>query len=110
MSFSEITDSQFEQELIADQTVLAYFWAEWCGPCRLMSPAIAALDQDYPDHFKILKLAVDASPETVKLYKVEGVPAIRLFQQGKLVLSHEGAIPKPKLLELLKDYLPATSS
>ncbi|MFM8296414.1 MAG: thioredoxin family protein [Microcystaceae cyanobacterium] len=110
MSFQEITDSQFEQELTSDQPVLAYFWAQWCGPCRLMSPAIASLDQDYPNHFKILKLSVDSSPETVQQYKIEGVPAIRLFQQGQLVLSHEGAIPKLKLLELLKDYLPETAS
>ena len=99
----EINDSQFETEIAdPDKTVLAYFWAGWCGPCRLVSPSISWLAENYSDRLKVLKLEVDASPESVAKYKVEGVPALRIFKQGEMVSSHEGAIGKAKLIEFIE--------
>ena len=100
----EIKDEQFDQEVFSsDEPVLAYFWASWCGPCRLVSPAIKWVAEKYGDRLKVVKLEVDPD-ETVKLnqksvakYKVEGVPALRLFKNKELVKSHEGAITKQKL-------------
>ncbi len=98
-SVLEITDSQFADEVLAArQPVLAYFWASWCGPCRLVSPSVAWAAQTYGDRLKVVKLEVDPNPETVKAYKVEGVPALRLFDaEGAIAWSYEGAIAKPQL-------------
>ena len=99
----EIADSQLENEFIhQNNLVLAYFWANWCGPCRLVSPSINWIAENYADRLKVVKLEVDANPQTVATYKVEGVPALRLFNQGELVSSHEGAIGKDKLKEFIE--------
>lgn len=97
-SVIEITDEQFDSEVFnSDKPVLAYFWAGWCGPCRLVSPAITWVAQTYGDRLKVVKLEVDPNPESVAKYKVEGVPALRLFKNKELVKSHEGAIGKQQL-------------
>lgn len=102
----EISDSQFKNEINdQDKTVLAYFWASWCGPCRLVSPSINWAAENYSDHLKVVKLEVDASPETVAQLKVEGVPALRIFKQGELINSYEGAIGKEKLKEFIEEVI-----
>lgn len=103
----EINDSQFQSEVIKDQDkpVLAYFWASWCGPCRLVSPSINSLAEFYGDRLKIVKLEVDQSPESVKLCKVEGVPALRLFKGEEIITSSEGAITKQKIQTLLEPHI-----
>ncbi|MCF4966129.1 thioredoxin family protein [Nostoc sp. CMAA1605] len=101
-----ITDAEFETEVLqAEQPVLVYFWASWCGPCKLMSPVINVAATDYGDRLKVVKLEVDPNPITVKEYQVEGVPALRLLQGGQLLASTEGVISKDKLLHLLDTYL-----
>ncbi|MGK7933173.1 MAG: thioredoxin family protein [Microcystaceae cyanobacterium] len=105
-SVIEITDSEFEQEANSpDKAILVYFWAGWCGPCRLVSPSIAWAAQEYSDRLKVLKLEVDPNPDTVKTYKVEGVPALRLLKNDQIVASHEGAITKPQLKAFLDGNL-----
>ncbi len=99
----EINDSQFKQEVIdEDNPVLAYFWANWCGPCRLVSPSISWLAENYQDRLKVVKLEVDPNPKTVTSYKVEGVPALRLFKQGSVISSHEGVITKDALINFVE--------
>ena len=106
-SVVQITDSEFETEVKqASQTVLVYFWAPWCGPCRLMSPIMDTLAGTY-ENLKIVKLEVDANPQSVSDCKVEGVPAIRLFQNGEQVEASEGAMSKQRLTDLLDARLPA---
>jgi thioredoxin 1 len=101
-----ISDAQFEQEVLqAEQPVLVYFWASWCGPCKLMSPAVNSAASTYNERLKIVKMEVDPNPVAVKEYKVEGVPALRLIQGGQLVASSEGAITKDKLLNFLETHL-----
>lgn len=102
-----LSDPEFETEVLKSPTpVLAYFWAPWCGPCRLVSPSIETIAADYSDRLKVVKLEVDACPESVKAYKVEGVPALRLFHNGDPIATHEGAIAKPKLIEWIDTHLP----
>ncbi|VXD11589.1 Thioredoxin-2 [Planktothrix serta PCC 8927] len=97
-----IQDSEFDSEVLkAEQPVLVYFWAGWCGPCRLVSPSIDAIATTYHERVKVVKMDIDQNPDTVKLCKVEGVPALRLFKSQEIVQSHEGAITKPKLIEWL---------
>ncbi len=105
-SVIEITDKEFESELAkATQPVLLYFWAKWCGPCRLTAPLINGLADQYSDRLIVMKLEVDVNPEAVKEYKVEGVPAFRLLKDGKILLSCEGAITKQKLASLIEPLL-----
>ncbi|AFZ57057.1 thioredoxin [Anabaena cylindrica FACHB-243] len=101
-----ITDADFETEVLkADQPVLVYFWASWCGPCQLMSPMINLAANTYSDRLKIVKMEIDPNPLTVKQYQVEGVPALRLIRDSKLIESTEGVITKDKLLSLLEQHL-----
>lgn len=105
-----ITDSEFEAEVLnADRPVLVYFWANWCGPCRLVSPSIDWAADTYSDRLKVVKMEVDPNPDTVKTYKVEGVPALRLFKNGNVAESHEGAIGKPTLEKMLESHLSPAS-
>ncbi|NET01208.1 MAG: thioredoxin [Sphaerospermopsis sp. SIO1G2] len=101
-----ISDADFETEVLkADQPVLVYFWASWCGPCKLMSPMIDQAAKKYSDRLKVVKMEVDPNPIAVKQYQVEGVPALRLIKEEQLLGSTEGVISKDKLLGLLDQHL-----
>ncbi|MDJ0536356.1 MAG: thioredoxin [Xenococcaceae cyanobacterium MO_207.B15] len=105
-SVIEIADSEFEQEVeTTDKAVLVYFWASWCGPCRLVSPSVSWVAATYSDRLKVIKLEVDPNPESVAKCKVEGVPALRLFKDKQIVASHEGAIGKQQLQTMLDSNL-----
>lgn len=105
-SVISITDAEFETEVLkADQPVLVYFWASWCGPCRLVSPSINWAAQTYGDRLKVIKMEIDPNPETVKQYSIEGVPALLLFKHGEVAESHEGAIGKQKIASILDNHL-----
>ncbi len=102
----EITDPQFDTEVFDTETpVLVYFWASWCGPCRLVSPSIKKIADTYGDRLKVVKLEVDPNPEARSKCKVEGVPALRLYKDKELLVSHEGAIGKQQLEEMLEQHL-----
>jgi len=106
-SVTTISDQEFETEVLqTNQPVLVYFWASWCGPCRLMSPTIDWAAITYSDRLKVVKMEVDPNPETVKQYQVEGVPALRLFQNQEVLEASEGVIPKQKLIDILENHLP----
>jgi thioredoxin 1 len=101
-----IKDSELETEVLkANQPVLVYFWASWCGPCKLMSPLIDSVAETYSDRLKVVKLEVDPNPAAVKQYQVEGVPALRLVKGTEVLESSEGAIGKQKLVSLLDTHL-----
>ncbi|MBD2209866.1 thioredoxin [Calothrix sp. FACHB-156] len=101
-----VTDAEFETEVLtADLPVLVYFWASWCGPCRLMSPLINLAATKYSDRLKVVKMEIDPNPLTVKQYQVEGVPALRLIKENALLASSEGVIGKDKLLSFLDEHL-----
>ena len=102
-----IGDRECETAVIQEsvKTVLAYFWADWCGPCRLMSPSIDWASDTYADRLKVVKLEVDPNPESVKRCKVEGVPALVLYRKGEIVATAEGAIGRDKLAAFLDQHL-----
>ncbi len=107
---SVISDDLFATTVLAsEQPVVVYLWADWCGPCKLVSPSIEWVAQNYADRLKVVKMPVDENPDTVKTYKVEGVPAIRLFQSGNLLHSWEGAITKAKLIAMIDQYFPVAT-
>lgn len=102
-----ITDNEFETEVIqSERPVLVYFWAPWCGPCRLMSPAINWAADEFGDRLKIVKMEVDPNPNSVARCSVEGVPALVLFRNGESVEAVEGAMSKPKLEQFLAAHFP----
>lgn len=101
-----ISDAEFQTEVLeATQPVLVYFWAPWCGPCRLMAPIMDTIATAYGDRVKVVKMEVDPNPESVKTYQVDGVPAFRLFKAGEVLEVLEGAVPKQKIDELISPHL-----
>jgi thioredoxin 1 len=105
-----INDADFSTEVLnATQPVLVYFWAPWCGPCRLMSPVMDWASTQYGDRLKIVKMEVDPNPDAVNTYQVEGVPALRLFRNGSVIEAFEGVITKQKLETFLNAHLSPTA-
>lgn len=105
-SVNVIGDTEFEASVTqVDGSVLVYFWAPWCGPCRLMSPMVESLAQAYGDRLQVVKMEVDPNPESVARCKVQGVPALVLFQQGQVVETLEGVVNKQQLEEALTRHL-----
>ena len=105
-----ITDSEFETQVLkAEQPVLVYFWASWCGPCRLVSPSVDSMAQTYSDRLKVIKMEVDPNPVTVKKYNIEGVPALLVFKNGEVAQFHEGAISKQKISSMIEAHLSPVS-
>ncbi|MDX2241623.1 MAG: thioredoxin family protein [Leptolyngbyaceae cyanobacterium bins.302] len=101
-----ISDAEFKDEVLeATQPVLVYFWAPWCGPCRLMAPIVDSLAATHGDRLKVIKMEIDPNPESVKTYQVDGVPAFRLFKAGTVLESMEGAVPKQQVEEMLAAHL-----
>ncbi len=97
-----LQDTEFEAEVLnSDKPVLLYFWATWCGPCKLVAPSVEKIASQYSDRLKVVKMEVDPNPETRTAYKVEGVPALRLIKNQQVVQSHEGVITE----KLLKDWV-----
>ncbi|MEM7726506.1 MAG: thioredoxin family protein [Cyanobacteria bacterium P01_A01_bin.45] len=102
----EITDSEFDNQVIkAEQPVLVYFWASWCGPCKLMSPLISKAASKYSDRLKIVKMEIDPNPATVKQFQVEGVPALRFIVNEQVLGTVEGVIGNDKLIDFIDTYL-----
>jgi thioredoxin 1 len=102
----EITDDQFETEVLqAEGLVLAYFWAPWCGPCRLVAPSVQKMAETYDEKLKVVKIEVDPNPETVAKYKVEGIPVLLVFREGEVLEKSNGAIGKQRLEEMITNHL-----
>lgn len=97
------TDDTFDAEVLkSNLPVLVDFWAEWCGPCRLMGPVIDEVAPAYSGKIKFVKVNVDECPNTPGTYNVRGIPMLILFKNGKIVNSKVGALTKFQLEEFLK--------
>ena len=105
-SLKEVTDANFEQEVLgADKTVIVDFWAEWCGPCRRVSPILEQIALENSDKIQIVKLNVDDNPQTAAKYHITSIPAMKVYQGGEVVKSVIGAKPKPALESELAAFL-----
>ncbi|MBC7762380.1 thioredoxin [Cryobacterium flavum] len=106
MTARAVTEANFEQEVINNEkTVLVDFWAEWCGPCRAVSPILDQIAAENADKLDIVKLNVDEHPALAAKYQITSIPAMKVFQKGEVVKTVIGAKPKPQLEKDLADYL-----
>ncbi len=100
-----ITDQNFQDIISGDRPVLVDFWAEWCGPCRLVAPHLEALATELPDKLTVAKLNIDDNPQSPASYGVMSIPTMILFKNGQEVQRIVGARPKAWLYKNIKEHL-----
>jgi len=101
-----VTDATFSDEVLkSDKTILVDFWAEWCGPCRAVSPILDQIAEEHAGKIEIVKLNVDDNPQSAMNYQITSIPAMKVFKGGEVVKTVIGAKPKPALEADLADFL-----
>ena len=101
-----VTDDSFEAEVIkSDQPVLVDYWAEWCGPCKMIAPILDEIAADYEGKLKIAKLNIDENPGTPPKYGIRGIPTLMLFKDGNVEATKVGAVSKSQLTAFIDSNL-----
>jgi len=102
----DVTDATFtDQVLNSEDTIMVDFWAEWCGPCRAVSPILDQIASEHSSKIKIVKLNVDDNPEIALKYQITSIPAMKVFKGGEVVKTIIGAKPKPAIEADLAEFL-----
>jgi len=103
MSALSVADKDFDKEVLQSTTpVLVDFWAEWCGPCKQLTPIIEEISGEMTN-LKVTKVNIDSSPEAPQKYGVRGIPTLMIFKDGKVIATKVGALPKSKLIEWINE-------
>lgn len=99
-----LTDSNLDEVLNSDKPVLIDFWAEWCGPCKMIGPAVEELANDYADKAVVAKLNVDENPAATARFGIRSIPSLLIFKNGVVVDKQVGAVPKSVLQKKLEAH------
>ena len=106
MSTTKVTDGSFEDDVLkSDQPVLVDFWAEWCGPCKQIAPALDDLSNDLSGKVTVAKLNIDENPGTPPKYGIRGIPTLMLFKNGNVEATKVGAVSKSQLSAFIDSNL-----
>ena len=106
MGTKKVTDETFEADVLKnDKPVLVDYWAEWCGPCKMVAPVLEAISEEHGDKLDIVKLNVDDNPVVTQKYNIMNIPTLGVFKNGEVVMELVGARSKSALLRDLADYL-----
>jgi thioredoxin 1 len=102
----DVTDADFEEKVLkSDNPIMVDFWAEWCGPCRIVAPVVVELAEEYDGQMGFAKVDVDSNPKTAVTYGVRSIPTLLIFQDGKPVEQVVGAVPKSTLQKRIDSVL-----
>ncbi len=111
MSPQKTSDDTFEQDVLkSGQPVLVDFWAEWCGPCKQIAPALEEIAKEYGDRITVAKLNIDENPQAPTRYGVRGIPTLMLFKDGQVAATQVGAAPKGNLIAWINGALYAAAA
>lgn len=106
MSSTKVSDDSFEQDVLkASGPVVVDFWAEWCGPCKQIGPALEEISAEMAGKVTIAKVNIDENPMTPNKFGVRGIPTLILFKDGEVAATKVGAVPKGKLVEWIESAL-----
>ena len=106
MGTKKVTDETFEADVLKnDQPVLVDYWAEWCGPCKMVAPVLEAIAEEHGDKLDIVKLNVDETPKVTQRYGILNIPTLGVFKAGEVVKELIGARSKSALLRELADFI-----
>ena len=101
-----ISDESFEEEVLqSERPVLIDYWAEWCGPCKMIAPVLDEIATEYSDRLKVVKLNIDDNPQTPPKYGIRGIPTLMVFKNGQVEATKVGAVSKAQLPAFLDDSL-----
>jgi thioredoxin 1 len=104
MAITQTTDTGFEQDVLkSGKPVLVDFWAEWCGPCKMIAPFLEDLANELADKVQVVKVNIDDNPLTPTRYGVRGIPTLMIFKDGAVTATKVGALPKSKLVEWVQE-------
>ena len=100
----QVTDDSFDADVLnSSELVLVDFWAEWCGPCKQIAPALEEIDAEMNDKVTVTKINIDENPMTPSKYGVRGIPTLMLFKDGQVAATKVGALPKNKIVEWINE-------
>ncbi|MCB1884593.1 MAG: thioredoxin TrxA [Geminicoccaceae bacterium] len=106
MAVEHTTDQGFEDDVIkAEKPVVVDFWAEWCGPCKMIAPHLDDLANEMSGDVRVVKVNIDENPNTPNKYGVRGIPTLMLFKNGEVAATKVGAMQKSKLVEWVKESI-----
>ena len=106
MGISKVSDQSFETDVIgSSDPVLVDYWAEWCGPCKQIAPALEEIASEMDGRMTIAKLNIDENPQTPTKYGVRGIPTLMLFKDGQVAATKVGALPKNKLMDWIESVI-----